>query len=175
MAARKKLDTTNPEWLDTFFGPVYLDFVAPFPLETSLKLLKREEETGFFRYRKTRVDLIPENADTFGFYVKRWGGRSATIEARGFMKRWEADSTLVNAKVNLALWNYALYFLVIGIMLVVILPMFARMTWFSLLFVGIMIANWVYMRYQRHTVAHLIEKALLADLGGDIPPIESNW
>jgi hypothetical protein len=31
------------------------------------------------------------------------------------------------------------------------------------------------MRYQRYTVAHLIEKALLADLGGDIPPIDSNW
>ena len=162
-------------WVDALFGPVLLDFVAPFPLETSLKLLKREEDTGFFRRRKTRVDLIPDDADTFGFHIKCWGGRSASIEARGILKRWEADSTLVTARVNLELFNYLIFLPVVGIMLVVILPMFTRMAWFLVLFLVIMAFNWVYMRHQRHVVADLIRKALHADLDTDPPPIDPNW
>ena len=174
MDASKKVESNNPEWVDALFGPLMLDFVAPFPLETCLKLLKREEETGFFRYRKTRVDLIPDDADTFGFYIKRWGGRSATVEARGILKRWEADSTLVTAKVNIALYNYLIFLPVVAVMMAVILPVFARMAWFAVLFVGIMILNWVYMRHQRHVVANRIKKVLLADLSDDTLT-EPNW
>lgn len=101
----KPSDSALPDWLEALVGPLYLDFVAPFPLEETLRRIKAEEQLGFFRYRKVRVDLITHDADTFGFKIKKWGNKYAETEARGYLKRWGKNSTLVTGQVNLALYN----------------------------------------------------------------------
>jgi hypothetical protein len=47
---------TNARWPNSLFGPVTVDFVAPFPLETSLKLLKSKEDARWFKSKKISVD-----------------------------------------------------------------------------------------------------------------------
>jgi len=175
MTTPKKLGSGNPEWVDTLFGPVYLDFVAPFPLETSLKLLKREEETGLLRQRKVKVDLTPEDADTFEFYLKKWGQGYTPTEARGYAKRWETDSTLITASVNLAPTAYLIFIPMTLVMIFLGLTFFVRIPSMSLLFIGLMFVQFYFMRRHRHDVADLIEKALHADIDDYTPPIEPNW
>ena len=167
MTARKKLDTTNLEWLDTFFGPVYLDFVAPFPLEESLDLLKAQEKRGFFRYRKVLVDLTPVDADTFTFYVKKYGNKYATTEAHGYLKRWDRKTTHVTGRVNASAYQYLAYLFVVLFAAVFIYMALEIMWWFPLLFMGIMAMSWAMMRHNRYDVAGLIEQALDADYSAD--------
>jgi hypothetical protein len=169
MEKRKAENSSVPAWLDALVGPLYLDFVSPFPLEEAIRLLKQEEVSGWFRYRRIRVDLIPQDADTFGYTLTKSGNRYATTEARGYLKRWGKQSTLVTGQVNVTTAYYILYVAITVFMLVFISTMFIRMTWFVLLFVGIMLVNWYVIRRNRHDVARLIEKALHAedtDTGG---------
>jgi hypothetical protein len=165
----KPEDRNLPAWLDSLVGPLYLDFVAPMPLEEALRQLKAEEQTGFFRYRRVHVDLIPHDADTFGFRVKKSGGRYATTEARGLLKRWDKHTTQVTGEVNLAAYNYWTMPLAFMFMLVFIAAMPGNMGWFAVVFVGIMALAWVTMRSNRQDVAQIILKALEAR--SDEPPI----
>ena len=168
-AKSKDSESDLPAWLESIIGPRYIDFVAPFPLETTLKVIKRQETSGFFRLRKVSVDLIPEDADTFGFRLKKWGNKYATTEARGLLKRWNKNSTLVKAQVNIAMHYYALYAVLIVFFLFMGSYMFRGMPYFGLIFAGIMGLNWFFMRQNRNEVARMIENALLADLeDGDL-------
>lgn len=159
----KPEDRQLPAWLDALIGPVYLDFVAPMPLEEALRRLKAEEQTGFFRYRRVHVDLIPYDADTFGFKVKKSGGKYATTEARGLLKRWDKNTTQVTGEVNLAAYNYWTMPLAFVFMLVFIAAMPGQMLWFTVVFVGILALTWVTMRSNRQEVAQIILKALEAE------------
>jgi hypothetical protein len=161
-SGKPKPDSRTPAWLDTLIGPLYLDFVAPYPLESCLKLLKNQETEGFFRYRKVKVDLIPEDGDTFGFYLKRWGSKYGTIEAHGLLKRWEADSTVVSARVNVAARLYLAYFAIMAVMLFLMGPFLIRMAWMMPLFIGVMILNWFIARQRRMDVVKLIENTFLS-------------
>ena len=59
----------NASWLNLQFGPIKLDFVAPFPLETTVQLLKRAD-APHFRDHEIKIILSPEDADTFTFSLK---------------------------------------------------------------------------------------------------------
>ncbi len=162
---KAKESTTNiPAWLDPIIGPLHVDFIAPFPLETALKVIKRQETSGFFRLRKVSVDLIPDDADTFDFYLKKWGNKYATTEAHGLLKRWNKNSTLVKARVNVAMGYYLLYAVLAVFFMFMGTFMFRGIPYFGLIFVGVMILNWYLIRRNRHEVATMIENALLADL-----------
>ena len=152
-----------PAWLDALVGPYYLDFIAPYSLEDSLKRLKDQETYGFFRFRKVKVDLIPQDADTFGFYLKRWGSKYPTIEARGLLKRWETDTTHVRARVNVAPHIYLIYLAIIPIMFFFLGPWIWELVWFAPLFLGLMILIWYIERRRRLDVVRIIEDALAAD------------
>jgi hypothetical protein len=166
--AKSKAEVSDlPAWLEPIIGPLYVDFVAPFPLETTLKVIKRQETSGFFRLRKVSVDLIPEDADTFGFYLKKWGNKYATTEARGFLKRWNKNSTLVKARVNVAMSYYLMYAVLIIFFLFMGAFMFRGLPYFGLVLAGVMILNWFFVRRNRNEVASMIENALLADLEDD--------
>lgn len=158
----KPEDRTLPAWLDSLVGPLVLDFVAPMPLEEALRRLKAEERTGFFRYRRIHVDLIPHDADTFGFTVKKSGGKYATTEARGLLKRWDKHTTQVTGEVNLAAYNYWVIPFVFVFMLVFISTLPGNLWWFAAAFVGIMVLSWVSMRSNRQEVAQVILRALEA-------------
>ena len=165
---KSKITESNlPEWLEPFIGPLYVDFIAPFPLETALKIIKRQEIGGFFRYRKISISLTPDDADTYDFHLKKWGNKYATTEAHGFFKRWSKNSTLVKAQVNVALGYYLLYAVMTVFFVLFSMFMFTRISYFGLIFFGIMILNWYFVRRNRHDVANLIENSLLADLKDD--------
>jgi hypothetical protein len=158
----KPENSTLPAWLEPLVGPLYLDFVAPMPLEEALRRIKAEEKTGFFHYRRIHVDLIPHDADTFGFKVKKSGGKYATTEARGLLKRWDKNTTQVTGEVNLAAYNYWTMPLAFGFMVVFIAAMYSNMLWFVVIFAGIMALTWVTMRSNRQQVAQIILQALEA-------------
>jgi hypothetical protein len=160
----KSEDRILPAWLDRFIGPLYLDFVAPMPLEEALQRLKAEERLGFFRYRKIQVDLIPYDADTFGFVVKKSGGKYATTEARGLLKRWGENTTQVTGEVNLAAYNYWLMPVVFAFMLFYFMILPGQMWWLVVLFLVVTVVSWLMMRGNRYQVAQLIIEALEARL-----------
>ena len=168
----KSEDRDLPVWLDDLVGPLYLDFVAPYPLEEALRLLKAQEQRGFFRLRKVLVDLTPVDADTFAFYVKKYGNKYATIEARGYLKRWDRKTTHVTGRVNASAYQYLAYLFVALFAVVFIYVALEELWWFILLFTGIMVVNWALMRRNRYDVAHLIEQTLDADLSEDDNPIK---
>ncbi len=170
----KPADTALSAWLEPLIGPLYLDFVAPFPLEESLRRIKAEEQLGFFRYRKVRVDLIPHDADTFGFTVTKSGNKYARTEARGYLKRWDKHTTLVTGQVNVALINYVILVPITLLMLLFFFALWREAGWFGFAFVAIMILNWYAMRRNRHEVARLIETALDAD-DRDDPDAPIQW
>jgi hypothetical protein len=155
-------DRQLPAWLDTLVGPLYLDFVASMPLEEALQRIKAEEQTGFFRYRKVHVDLIPYDADTFGFTVKKSGGKYATTEAKGLLKRWDEHTTQVTGEVNLAAYNYWTMPVAFAFVLFYFMLLPSQMWWFSLVILGIMGIGWLSMRGNRQEVALIILTALEA-------------
>ncbi|MBZ0300068.1 MAG: hypothetical protein K8J31_10020 [Anaerolineae bacterium] len=163
----KPEDRALPDWLDALVGPLYLDFVASYPLEEALRRIKAEEQLGFFRLRKVRVDLIPHDADTFGFTVRKWGNKYSTTEAHGYLKRWGERTTHVTARVNLALYNYLLILPALVVFGFFYLSVFRWMGLFLVVLVGIMILSWVFMRQNRCDVARLIETALDASADDD--------
>lgn len=160
----KPENSTLPAWLEPLVGPLYLDFVAPMPLEEALRRIKAEEKTGFFHYRRIHVDLIPHDADTFGFKVKKSGGKYATTEARGLLKRWDKNTTQVTGEVNVAAYNYLFLpvIFVIMVFLVTLLP--GQYWWFGTLFIASVGLSWYTMRRNRHEIARLIETALEAQI-----------
>ena len=160
----KPEDRQLPAWLDALIGPLYLDFVASMPLEEALQRLKAEEKQGFFRYRRVHVDLIPYDADTFGFTVRKSGGKYATTEARGLLKRWDEYTTQVTGEVNLAAHNYWVMPFVVVFMLLFIALLPGNMWWFAAAFMGIMVMSWVSMRHNRQEVAQIVLQALEARL-----------
>jgi hypothetical protein len=160
----KPEDRQLPTWLESLVGPLYLDFVAPMPLEEALQRIKAEEKQGFFRYRKVHVDLIPYDADTFGFKVKKTGNKYATTEAQGLLKRWDKHTTQVTGEVNVAAYNYWVMPFVVVFMLLFIAQLPGNMWWFAAAFMGIMVLNWMSMRHNRQEVAQIILTALEADI-----------
>ena len=153
-----------PAWLDEIISPAMLDFIAPFPLETCLNLLKQQDDTRYFRRHRLMVHLIPDDDDTFGFHLKRRGSHSGEIEARGSLKRGEAESTLVTAGVNLT--HGKLLFLILGLAVILFIMAVIYNPQAALFFVPIMIimlANIYGLRRQRHKIAAIIEEALQAD------------
>ena len=170
----KSEDRALPEWLDFLVGPLYLDFVAPYPLEEALDLLQAQERHGFFRYRKVWVELTPVDADTFAFYVKKYGNKYATTEAHGYLKRWDRKTTHVTGRVNVVAYQYLVYLFFVLFGAVFIYVGLEIMWWFPLLFMGIMAMSWAMMRHNRYDVAGLIEQTLDADLGDDDNPIKWN-
>lgn len=149
-------------WLDPLIGPLSLDFVAPFPLEEACQLLAREQQTGLLRYRKVYVNLIPLDADTFEFTVRKTGSRYATTRARGYLKRWGRGTTRITGQVNAEPVQYLVFVPVVLVMLAMFV-LWLRMPVFALVFMAIMLLNWTLMRRNRHDVARLIETALHAD------------
>ena len=163
----KSEDRELPVWLDDLVGPLYLDFVAPYPLEEALRLLKAQEQRGFFRRRKVLVDLTPVDDDTFAFYVKKYGSKYATIEARGYLKRWDRKTTHVTGRVNASAYQYWVYLPLAFFTTIFIVVAYEFLWWFALLFIGVMIMNWAFMRSNRYDVARLIERTLDADYSAD--------
>jgi hypothetical protein len=160
----KSEDRTLPAWLDALVSPLYLDFVASMPLEEALQRIKTEEQQGFFRYRTVRVDLIPYDADTFGFVVKKSGSKYATTEAHGLLKRWDKNTTQVTGKVNLSPLHYWTMPLMLVVLVIYLVTLPANVQWFSVIFVGIILYTWFSMRQNRHDVAQLVLKALKTEL-----------
>lgn len=99
----------NPAWLNDLLGPVYLDFIAPEPLEDAIRLLKEQQTEGFFRLEKMAVDLTPVDADTFRFKMTLRGYKKNRVEAHGLLKRWERHTTHCTARVNVAPYTYLLF------------------------------------------------------------------
>jgi Mg2+/citrate symporter len=169
----------NGSWLNLLFGPVTLDFVAPFPLDVSLKRIKQQEDTRYFRRHNLMVDLIPDDADTFGFLIKRRGGYQAPVEAHGYMKRWETESTLVTASVNLTRGNLLFWVLgmalAFGVMATLFFEYFIEYTiWFLVPIALLLFVNVYTMNRQRREIARLIEETLRAEVDADIPSTDSN-
>lgn len=155
----------NPVWLDDLIGPVYLDFIAPEPLEDAIRDLKDQQTEGFFRFEKMAVDLSPVDADTFRFRMTMHGYKKTTVEARGLLKRWERHTTHCTARVNVA----ATMYLLSAVLLVAMLPIFAltlRIPWaitaYIVLFVLAVVLNSYFARQRVHRLARRIETALCA-------------
>ena len=159
----EKPERSMPVWLDEIISPATLDFVAPFPLETSLKLLKQQDDTRYFRRHRLMFYLTPNDENTFSFHLKRRGSHSGEIEARGSLKRAEAESTLVTAQVNLT--HGKLLFVILGLAFILFTMAVIYNPQAALFFVPIMVIILVSMyglRRQRHKIAAVIEEALRA-------------
>ena len=157
----------NIPWSSALFGPIKLDFVAPYPLETSLERLKQREKTGVVRRDQLMVNFTLEDADTFSFHLKRSGGFQAAVNAHGYLKRGEADSTHVTARISLSLYNYLFFGLLILIIVIFVIPSFRYPAAFIVLFAIVIAFNFSILRSQAHRLANLIEQALRADVSGD--------
>ena len=189
-----------PAWLTAFVGPLHLDFVAPYPLEETTRLLKAQKHIGFRQLAASypvevaerllhgephpglprlggslsvRVNLARVDADTFAFSVKKYGSLYATTEAHGHLKRWDQGTTHVTGRVNATPYQYWVYLPIVFFTTMCCMVLTLRYWWIMLLlFSGIMMISWVVMRYNRYDVAHLIEQALDADLSEDDKPIK---
>ena len=170
----KSEDRETQDWLDSLVSPLYLDFVAPFPLEESLDLLKAQEKRGFFRYRKVLVDLTPVDADTFTFYVKKYGNKYATTEAHGYLKRWDRKTTHVTGRVNVTANQYWSYLAIALFLMLFTVAAFELLWWSTLLYGGVLVMSWFLMRRNRYDVAGLVEQALDADYSAEDDVIQWN-
>jgi hypothetical protein len=163
---KAKPNAHNPDWLDNLIGPVYLDFIAPEPLEDAIRLLKDQQTEGFFRFEKMAVDLTPVDADTFRFKMTMRGYKKNTVEAKGLLKRWERTTTHCTARVSVAPQIYLIYAAVVVVMLATLLSVM-RIPWvimlYTLLFFGMVAMNAYFARRRVNQLADRIEAALHRD------------
>ncbi len=161
----ENMSSSIPAWLHPLIGPLHVDFIAPLTLESALESLKSQQTSGYFRLSKVRVDLIPDDDDTFSFVLKKWGSQYSRTEAHGRLQRWNSNDTHVIAQINTPLFSLLVYgvFTLICV-LVGVFAFLPRFPTFSLIFIGIMLFNWIYTRDQRFEVHRVIQRALLTNL-----------
>jgi hypothetical protein len=160
---RKTKPNRLPAWLTNLIGPVYLDFIAPEPLEVAIRLLKEEETTGVFRLERLSVDLIPQDGDTFRFTVTLRAYKKTALVAQGLLKRWDEETTHCTVHIRAARQVYLLYLAV----LIALLPWVSfslRNLWailiFIILFAGTIVLNSHFAQRNALELAHRIESVL---------------
>jgi hypothetical protein len=163
LSKSKPVDRTLPVWLDALVGPLYLDFVAPMPLEEALQRLKAEEVSGFFRRIRIQVSLIQCDADTFNFHVQRRTGNLHRTHGRGILKRLHNGTTVVMGQVNVGIDDYLIFPIMLGLAAVYVF--ICLQSWFGFLYLGMLLLYWYSMRRSLYEVVRLIETALEAEIG----------
>ena len=169
---RKSTESTLPKWLDPIIGPLDIDFVAPYPLDTTVKILNQSVSGKTTRPPEKRiVSIFPADAMSYSFVVTKSGLMFPLATARGIISRRSKNTTLVRARINAPFSIYLISaFIVIGLFLIALLMVQLSIMseadsqnyWGVLSFIAIVLIYWVSLRGESRDLARTIEVNLRA-------------
>ena len=81
----------------TYLWPRRFEFVSPFSVEECASRLEAKDSRGLFYNTRTEVWRVGD--DTYAFNLVR--GDRSRVGARGYLKRWEAQTTHVTGEVGI--------------------------------------------------------------------------
>ena len=167
---RKSTQSPLPKWLDPIIGPLDIDFVAPYPLETVIRILNQRSHRIY--KDSACIKLTKTDASSYDFVLVKTDTAFRMVKAQGVLSQRSKNTAhiwaRINAPIGIYLVNLALIALSILFAIFLMLILLNSKVefgdcWPIVLFAMIFpIAYWAEFRNERRKLARTIEVSLRA-------------